>query len=726
MKLYTKHNYLLSSSGLHAPLRAGLLALAVASMSACVGGGNSSSSSQPASSSSMAPASSSLAVSSSSAVSSSDAPSSVAVSSSSVMVSSSSAPSSSGPFMTLRIQAQDYNRDNFSENTPGTREGTPSGACAEGGPELMDLENVTDEGGICAIAWTEPGEYVEYTFSAPAGNYDIALRNASDTGSNASQQISIDGANVGSVQGAAMGWNNAYGTETLYNVAISEGEHTLRVTFANAASNLNFIEISESNGAPSSSSAASSAPNNGGAVVGDTVEAESLNTAVSKSYMIEQGAGFQNVGFFGAGSVLCYDNIDLTGVQSIEVMYARNGVDVPTDGRFAILAGGPDPLTATNLGEKFTTTTGGWTTFQPLRVGLEAHNIGQTQLCFFGTESGGIGNIDKFTLSSQAGTNDGVTEFDLGVPTGESVPPVRVMNGQVTYGGVAKSIAGVSMFWSAPNSGSDGYYNKDVVTWLVNDWGIELIRAAMAVDDTKPGGATVEDLGGYLTKPFVNQHALEEVVHGAIENGIYVIIDWHAHRAEDNKAEAIEFFTRMARKYGSFNNVIYEVYNEPVETQWSAIKSYARDVITAIRAEDPDNLIIVGTRTYSQHVEEVIGSEINDPNVAYTLHFYAGTHGDTQRGWAQQAVNAGIPIFVTEWGMTAADGGSDGNLASDQQIQAWTSFMRDNNISHANWAISSHGQASAALVRGASTRGNWSDSDLTPGGRKVRELIKNW
>lgn len=724
---------------LNVPLRASLLALAVAGMSACVGGGNTSSSAvnssvpassseQAVSSSSTPPASSSVAVSSSSEVSSSvvTSSSSVAVSSSSVAVSSSSAPSSSGPFQTLRIQAQDYNRNNFSESTPGTREGTPSGVCAEGGPELIDLENITDMNGVCAVAWTEPGEYVEYTFSVPAGNYDIALRNASDTGSNATQQISIDGASVGSVQGAAMGWENAYGTQTLYNVAISEGEHTLRVTFANAASNLNFIEISESSGAPSSSSAASSTPSGNGAVVGDTVEAESLNTQVSKSYMIEQGAGFQNVGFFGAGSVLCYDNIDLTGVQSIEVMYARNGDHVPTDGRFAILAGGPDPLTATNLGEKFTTTTGDWTNFQPLRVGLNAHNIGQTQLCFYGTESGGIGNIDKFTLSSEAGTNDGVTEFDLGVPTGPAVDPVRVMNGQVTYGGVAKSIAGVSMFWSAPNSGSDGFYNKDVVTWLVNDWGIDLIRAAMAVDDNKPGGASLDDLGGYLTKPFVNQHALEEVVHGAIENGIYVIIDWHAHKAEDNKAEAIEFFTRMARKYGGFENVIYEVYNEPVETSWGTIKSYAQDVIAAIRAEDPDNLIIVGTRTYSQHVEEVIGSEINDPNVAYTLHFYAGTHGDTQRGWAQQAINAGVPIFVTEWGMTAADGGSDGNLASDQQINAWLDFMRNNNISHANWAISSHGQASAALVRGASTRGNWSDSDLTQGGRKVRELIKNW
>lgn len=367
--------------------------------------------------------------------------------------------------------------------------------------------------------------------------------------------------------------------------------------------------------------------------------------------MIEQGDGFQNVGFFGAGSALCYDDVDLTGVQSIEVMYARNGDQVPTDGRFAIFAGGPDPLTATNLGEKFTTTTGGWTTFQPLVVGLNDHSIGTTQLCFYGTESGGIGNIDKFTLSASPGTNDGITEFDLGVPSGPDVEPVRVSGGFVTYGGVAKSLAGVSMFWSAPASGSDGFYNKEAVKWLIDDWGIDFVRAAMAVDDTKPDGASIEDLGGYLTKPFVNQHALEEVVHAAIENGIYVIIDWHAHRAQDNKDEAVAFFAEMAQKYGQFENVMYEVYNEPVNTSWGEIKSYAEDVIAAIRQHDPDNLVIVGTPTFSQEVDQVVGNEIMDPNVAYTLHFYANesAHQGPLRQRAMTALAQSIPLFVTEW-----------------------------------------------------------------------------
>ncbi|MBQ4796798.1 cellulase family glycosylhydrolase, partial [Pectobacterium versatile] len=109
---------------------------------------------------------------------------------------------------------------------------------------------------------------------------------------------------------------------------------------------------------------------------------------------------------------------------------------------------------------------------------------------------------------------------------------------------------------------------------------------------------------------------------------MYVIIDWHSHSAENNRSEAIRFFQDMARKYGNKPNVIYEIYNEPLQVSWSnTIKPYAEAVISAIRAIDPDNLIIVGTPSWSQNVDEASRDPINGKNIAYTLHFYAGTHG---------------------------------------------------------------------------------------------------
>ena len=80
----------------------------------------------------------------------------------------------------------------------------------------------------------------------------------------------------------------------------------------------------------------------------------------------------------------------------------------------------------------------------------------------------------------------------------------------------------------------------------------------------------------------------------------------------------------MALEYGAFPNVIYEIYNEPLNVSWSnVIKPYAMSVISIIREIDPDNLIIVGTPNWSQRVDMAAQDPIVEfENIAYTLHFY--------------------------------------------------------------------------------------------------------
>lgn len=304
--------------------------------------------------------------------------------------------------------------------------------------------------------------------------------------------------------------------------------------------------------------------------------------------------------------------------------------------------------------------------------------------------------------------------------------PITVEGKNLKFGGEIASIAGPSLFWSNTYWGGDKYYNANVVSWVKQDWNAKLIRASMGVEAD----------GGYIEDPDANKARVISVVDAAIANNMYVIIDWHSHNAHDYKAEAIAFFEEMATKYGANHNVIYEIYNEPLNQYtdigkttsalvWSdVIKPYALDVIAAIRAIDPDNLIIVGTPTWSQDVDVAANSPITGyDNIAYTLHFYAATHKLYLRNKATAAMNKGIALFVTEWGSVEASGDGDVDAV---ETAAWLDFLKTNNISHANWALNDKDEGASALLPNSSATGNWNDADLTTSGILVKDAIKNW
>jgi len=271
--------------------------------------------------------------------------------------------------------------------------------------------------------------------------------------------------------------------------------------------------------------------------------------------------------------------------------------------------------------------------------------------------------------------------------------------------------AGNSFFWSNDNWGGERYYKSEVVLWLKLDWKTTIVRAAMGV----------EDPGGYLDNKTANKNRVKTVVDAAIDEGLYVIIDWHSHHAEDNTNEAALFFQEMANLYGEYDNVIYELYNEPLDISWSnIIKPYAISIIATIRAIDPDNLIIVGTPEWSQRVDLAAADPITGySNIAYTLHFYTVHHQQWLRDRASAALNDGIALFVTEWG-------SIGYSQIDSEANEWMTWCFDNKISHCNWAVNDKEEEWSILIPGASTSGGWSDDDLTDAGKLVRNIIRNW
>ena len=306
-------------------------------------------------------------------------------------------------------------------------------------------------------------------------------------------------------------------------------------------------------------------------------------------------------------------------------------------------------------------------------------------------------------LSQTAFSQSVVAEYGRLTVTGNKV---------TSQDGSPISLAGNSIFWSNFSEGAK-FYNAETVNHLAGeDWQTDIVRAAMGV----------EDFAGFITNPEQEKAKVIAVVDAAIAAGVYVIIDWHSHNAEDYEQQAIQFFSEMSARYANSPNVIYEVYNEPIEQSWPEIKNYAENVIDAIRANDPDNLIIVGTPFFSQRVVDASLNPINGSNIAYTLHFYAGTHRQSLRNNATTAMNNGIALFVTEWGAVNANGDGSADIA---ETNLWMDFLRNNNISHANWSVSDKAEGASVVASGTGVSGLTSNN-LTTTGFFIQDIIKNW
>ena len=295
------------------------------------------------------------------------------------------------------------------------------------------------------------------------------------------------------------------------------------------------------------------------------------------------------------------------------------------------------------------------------------------------------------------------------------VPSLSVNGSQILVGNQHIGLSGNAFFWSNESYGAERFYNANVVNWLKTDWNANIVRASMGV----------EEYGGYISHPRENRARVEAIVDAAIAEDMYVIIDWHTHHAELYEDEAVIFFQDMAEKYGEYENVIYEVYNEPIDVSWSdTVKPYAESVIGAIREIDPDNLVIVGSPTWSQDVHLAAADPITQfDNIAYTLHFYAGTHTQFLRERAEQAMNDGIAIMVTEWGTVNANG--DGSVAVDE-TNRWVEWMDQYNLTHLNWSVHDKVEGASILQPGVSSTGNWSTSDLTTSGTFVRNIVREY
>lgn len=311
---------------------------------------------------------------------------------------------------------------------------------------------------------------------------------------------------------------------------------------------------------------------------------------------------------------------------------------------------------------------------------------------------------------SDLGTDTDISaDEDLGPTVVELNGHLKVVDSELqNQDGVAIQLKGASSMWL--NWEDDGYAESlKALRWMRNNWNLKVIRAAMGVE---PDNA-------YLALPDVAKEQVYQVVDNAIEAGVYVIVDYHAHKAYENQDAAVAFFSEVAAKYAGVPNVIYETFNEPIEIGWPELKKYHEAVVAAIREQDPEAIIILGTPNYSQNVDVAALDRVAGTNLMYTLHYYACTHKAWLRQRGDAALANKIALFVTEWGATHADGGLDGIVCADE-AQLWDDWMNIRKISWSAWKLDGCLDSSCLLQGGAPVDGGWTNQYLQGHGQFVR------
>jgi len=310
--------------------------------------------------------------------------------------------------------------------------------------------------------------------------------------------------------------------------------------------------------------------------------------------------------------------------------------------------------------------------------------------------------------------------------------------------------------------------NEAAFDALAKDWKCDIIRLAMYVSEE-----------GYKAKPEEMLKKVEEGIRLATDRGMYVLVDWHILSPGDPMDEEYLsagedlavykqikkahpeyrgpqlFFAYISQKYGDQGNILFETGNEPngLSTEENAsemwkekLLPYHQSVVDAIRTYDKDdkqNIVICGTDNWSQFVDAPVSNPVADkdkenPQIMYTVHFYAGTH-DTDvdeegKYWLgskiENALENGLAVFCTEWGTSEASG--DGGPFIDYS-QRWLDFLEEKKISWCSWSLAKKNEISAAMVSNAASEPvdhngdgipEWTKNELSITGNFVRAMIR--
>ena len=311
--------------------------------------------------------------------------------------------------------------------------------------------------------------------------------------------------------------------------------------------------------------------------------------------------------------------------------------------------------------------------------------------------------------------------FEFNFDDGRSRPSnsgrLKVENGRLcSKDGVPVMLRGVS---TNNMITCESFINDQLFSELADE-GVNVIRLAMYTYGV--------GIVGYCTSGDKQRH-LEDIDKGvryALDNDMYVIIDWHILSDGDPNTyveQAKLFFAGVCEKYKWYDHVLYEICNEPNGVDWPTVKRYAEQIIPVIREKDPKSVILVGSPDWSKDLLHAAADPLDFDNIMYTLHFYSATHKSDVRAMALSAIDGGLPVFVTEFGITAASGDLPRDIDSANE---WMEMLEGRGVSWCMWSLSKVNEASACIRSTVPKYSGFTEEDYTATGLWLLDTLERY
>jgi len=221
---------------------------------------------------------------------------------------------------------------------------------------------------------------------------------------------------------------------------------------------------------------------------------------------------------------------------------------------------------------------------------------------------------------------------------------------------------------------------------------------------------------------------VDQIIDLAAERGAYVVIDLHRFRAP--RAEHVEFWKDVAKRYKNHPAVIFELFNEPHDISWEVWKNGGfvgtkngtdesaflsetekkknqgfesvgmQALVDAVRSTGANNLLVVSGLHWSFNLSGIAeGYALDDRGgngIMYAWHVY-----NWHKGWenAVLATAAKYPILVSELG---ADTKKMNFIPLDDQEDPYTwvpdmlGFIQKHQLNWTGWSF--HPIATPVLI----------------------------